>query len=187
MPKSSGTHVGNSHWEEISKDREEILNVRAEITRRRTTLPALVERVGNFLAHPLFFFGFLLGHLAWVVLNLPMWPWPPWDPYPFVLLATIASAEAPIIALLVLMRQQRDTRINELREEINLQVSLHLEREISLALRLLHELEEKLQVESRQDPDELRRMESYLDPQRLMEELRSNLRQAEGDDTAISP
>jgi uncharacterized membrane protein len=30
------------------------------------------------------------------VLNLPIFPWfRPWDPYPFVFLATFASAEAP--------------------------------------------------------------------------------------------
>ena len=56
-----------------------------------------------------------------VVLNLPVFPWfRPWDPYPFILLATFASAEAAFIALLVLMYQRRNARISELREEVSL-------------------------------------------------------------------
>ena len=186
-PAKDASQQDRSHWQEISEGREEILNVRAEIAKHRTTMPALVDRIGQFLTRPAFFISFLLFHFAWVVVNVPVWQWRPWDPYPFTFLATLASAEAPFIALLVLMFQQRNTRIEELREEIHLQVSLHLEREISMALRLLTELQEKFQIQSQQDRNEVRKMEEYLDPQRLMEELRQDLVQTEGDDGTTSP
>lgn len=55
-------------------------------------------------------------------------------------LATIASVEAPFIALFVLMHQKRETNVEELRGEVELQVALHTEREVTMLLRLVAEL-----------------------------------------------
>ena len=132
----------SSYLSDIGGGKDEILNVRGEVVKRRTRLSTLVEWVGHVLSHPGFFLILLAVHLAWILLNLPIYPWfQPWDPFTF--LATIASLEAPFIALMVLMHQQRDQRISELREETHLQVSLHVEREITMALRLLDELQRK--------------------------------------------
>lgn len=188
MQASAPSHDGQSSQpKEGSQAGDEILNVRGEVAKRRKALPALVDRIGRYLAHPYFFLGFLVFHLGWIVLNLRLWPWQPWDPYPFTFLATIASAEAPFLALLVLMFQQRSARIDELRGEIDLQVCLHIEREISMSLRLLQELQEKLQVDSQQDREQVERMKEYLDPQRLMSDIRRELEVAEGHDEATSP
>ena len=123
------------------------------------------------LSHPAFFLALLASHLLWIVLNLPIYPWwEPWGPYPFIFLATIASAEAPFIALLVLMHQQRNQRLSELREETPLQVSLHMEREVSWVLHLLPE-----------------RLQEELDARRLMEEVRCDLHRTQGDKSPITP
>ncbi len=177
------------HWEGIGKSAEEILNVRAEITHREGRVAGRIDAIGRVLARPAFFLAVLAAHVAWIALNLPVWPWwRPWDPYPFTFLATVASVEAPFITLLILMNQKRESRIAELREETNLQVSLHLEREVTVGLRLLRELQEAQGVRSRQDPELLERLQEYLDPQRLMDSLRRHLRQEErearGDPTA---
>jgi uncharacterized membrane protein len=185
---SSDDRSEHPHWEHTRSKAEDILNVRAEVTRRRTAMAATVDAMGHWLAHPLFGLTLLVLHLLWVILNLPIYPWfEPWDPYPFTFLATLASVEAPFIALMVLMHQKRDARIEELREEINLQVSLHVEREISILLRLVGELQEKLGVESRQDPELLDRLEEDLDAERLMEHLRERLRDAEESEEGIAP
>jgi uncharacterized membrane protein len=95
---------GSPHWDHVRRNAYEILNVRSEITKRQSRSAALVEGIGRALADPMFFIGLLAGHLLWVVLNLPIFPWfEPSDPYPFILLATFASAEAPFVALLILM------------------------------------------------------------------------------------
>jgi uncharacterized membrane protein len=179
---------GQAHWDHIGTRAEEIFNVRAEIAKQRTQMPAFIDRLGNILTHPAFFLSFLAGHLLWIALNLPLYPWwTPWDPYPFMFLATVTSAEAPFIALMVLMYQQRNQRIAELREETHLQVSLHAERQLSMALRILGEMRQQLGGETQQDPELLAHLQQDLDTRELLANLRRDLRQAEGDNAITAP
>lgn len=105
------------------------VSVRAEMTKRRTAMGKVIDDFGAWIARPVVFVALLLGHVAWIVLNLI--PALTWDPPPFVLLATIASAEAPFLTLIILMRQHRDQRIAELRQEVLLHVVCRLEQQIS--------------------------------------------------------
>lgn len=178
---------GNAHWGNIRKSAQEILNVRHEVRRRESPGAVLVDRIGRGLGRPGFFFTMLVTHVGWVVLNLPVFPWQPWDPYPFVLLATITSAEAPLLALVVLMHQQREHRIGELREETSLQVALHVEREATMILRLLRELQEHAGAQSAQDPALLDRMKEFMDPRVLMGALEQGLDRDEGGTTTSFP
>ena len=166
---------------------EEILNVRRRIEEGRGRGHGWVVRVGNFLARPGFFFVTLALHAAWLLANVPAWvPWTPWDPPPFALLAMIASVEAPFVALLILMRQEHDRRIAELREETSLQVAFHTEREATVQLRLLVAIAERLGIERLDrladteagkplDLDSLRRV---LDAEGLLEETRRQLEES---------
>lgn len=174
---------GSSFWQRTGQADEEILNVRAEVIKQRGGLASVVERIGHALASPTFFAALAFSHVAWVVVNLPLYPWfEPWDPYPFTFLATVASVEAPFIALLVLMHQERESRIEELREETHLQVALHAEREISVALRLLREIQLHHNIETEEDLDLLDHLQENLDAQHLMQHVRRDLRDAEGTD-----
>lgn len=176
-----------AYWQNIGRNADEILNVRAEVTRNRSTLSAAIDAIGRVLSHPAFFVCLLASHLLWIAVNLPVYPWfTPWDPYPFTFLATIASAEAPFIALLVLMHERRESRIGELREEISLQVSLHVERELSMALRLMRESQHEMRITSAQDSDELDTLCNNLDPRSLMHNLRRDLRETEGEDATAA-
>lgn len=165
----------------------EILNVRRRVAADRGHGRRTVVWVGRVLARPVFFFILLALHVGWVVANLPGWvPWAPWDPPPFVLLATIASVEAPFIALLILMSQEHDRRIAELREETALQVSFHAEREASAQLRLLVAIARRLGIERLDEiaetegepPLDLDAMQRTLDPELLVEETRRQLEES---------
>lgn len=108
----------------------EELNVRAEMTKRRSVIGKLIDVIGGYLARAWLFVAILSFHLAWIALNsVPGLAH--WDPPPFTLLATVASVEAPLLALLILMRQARDSRIAELRQEILLHLLLEVENKVS--------------------------------------------------------
>jgi len=178
-PPGSALHSGKAG---------EILDVRKEIESKQTRKAAFIERIGNFMARPAFFAAVAVLHAGWILLNLPLYPWfQPWDPYPFTFLATIASAEAPFITLLILMRQRRESRIAELREEMHLQLSLHIEREVTMALRLLRETQQNLHLTTSQDPEITAELLQDLDPEKLLETLRDHLRQTEGADATTTP
>jgi len=92
--------------------------------------------------------GFLLINLGvfvfWILANNGKIPGIPiFDPYPYILLITTVSLEAIILAIVVLISQNREGYINTLRDELQLQVNLITEREITKVLLLLKELLKK--------------------------------------------
>lgn len=166
---------GTRRWQAVGERRREIASVREEMVVERGPVGAAIDRVGRWMASPLFFTVFLASHLLWIVLNLGVVPGlEPWDPYPFVFLATLASAEAPFVALLILMRQERDRGIDELRSEVSFQVSLQVERENTQILRMLAQLGEKMDVRF-EDADQIERLLEDLDPERMMSDLEERL------------
>lgn len=186
MKKRRENHVAdhrNVKEDEFRQHGEEILNLRLEVAKRQGRLADFEDSVGRFLAHPMFFIALLALHVGWVAGNLPFVPWTPLDPYPFTFLATVASVEAPFIALLILMHQHRQARINELRDEVSLQIDLHVERKASLTLRMLEDLYRNLGYEP--DHDGLQRLKRDLDPKGLVEGVRNELNEAEGEEDVM--
>lgn len=89
--------------------------------------------------------GFLIINLTlfivWVLANSGKIPGIPiFDPYPYVLLITTVSLEAIVLAIIVLISQNREGYINTMRDELQLQVNLLTEREITKVLVLLRQL-----------------------------------------------
>lgn len=167
---------GSDYWGDVRRSQQQVMTVRAQEARRDSGTGRTITRIGATLASPWFFGGLLLAHLGWVVLNLGVLPGVrPWDPYPFTFLATIASVEAPFLALLILMRQLRDARVAELREETELQVSFHAERQSSMLMRLVDDIHRTVVDRGRDTGREERRhieeMKEPLDPERLLAAL----------------
>lgn len=181
------SHDSPSYWDQISQRRQEILNVRQELERRQRPWGRLVFRLGLVLAHPAFFLALLVLHGLWLLANLRgVWPWQPWDPSPFPILAMIASVEAPFLALLILMRQEHDRRIAELRDETQLQLSLHADRGDAANTRLLAVIAQRLGIDPEAElerGEDLDQLTHPLDPQRLVEEVSEEMEKAgEGPD-----
>lgn len=123
---------------------------------------------------------FLLVHAVWFLV------WIGWnagvmlgafDPFPFGLLTMIVSLEAIFLSIFVLMTQQRESAIAELREELSLQVSLRIEEEVTKSLHLLSGLYTRLGQTLAQD-DELRVMLEPLDPSAIERDLVDQIKAA---------
>jgi uncharacterized membrane protein len=160
--------ASSGYWEELREGQQSIMTVRQREARRSGPMVRAVRWIGDTLAHPLFFGAALLLHAGWVVANLGVFGIEPWDPPPFMLLATVASMEAPLLALLIMMRQQSDARVAELREETALQISLHTERQTTTLLRLTLELQDRLDVNTEVDQDRLEQMLRELEPDEVL-------------------
>jgi uncharacterized membrane protein len=171
---------GREYWRRLRRQKEQILNVRAEAARRRTPLERMLASTARSLAHPLFFAGEVVFHLAWVALNALLLPGPlRWDPFPFPLMTGLASLQALLIGLLILMYEERSARVQEVREETELQVNLHAERETTKLLRMMAEVHRALGIPSREHDAELSQMERPLDPARLRSTTEEELREVE--------
>ena len=112
---------------------------------------------------------------AWIVINLGLVPGlPALDPFPFGLLTMIVSLEAIILAIVVLISQNRAARIADLREEVALQIEEIGERETTKLLALVARLLEKQGVDLSQD-QELSAMLLPTDSEQIAQELESEV------------
>jgi uncharacterized membrane protein len=138
----------------------------------KRTLP---ERVADEMTSGFGSMPFLLANcvwfVVWIVVNTGLiHGLPEFDPFPFGLLTMIVSLEAIILAIVVLISQNRAARIADLREEVALQVEEISEREITKLLELMVQLLRKEGVEIGKD-EELRAMLQATDTERLAEKL----------------
>jgi uncharacterized membrane protein len=92
--------------------------------------------------------------LAWTLWNTHLIPGiEPFDAFPFGLLTTIVSLEAILLSIFVLMAQNRSARIDQLRQEIDLQVNLIAEDELTKLLCLVSKIAEKQGIDVAGDRD----------------------------------
>lgn len=117
-------------------------SIRAEMLKRRSSGGKLIDNVGRALASPWAFVVLVVLHVAWMVLNMRAVAvfWAPWDPYPYTMLSTVASVEGVVLLVLVLMRQARDERVTEVRDEVTLQIGLRTQQDSSATVAMLIEL-----------------------------------------------
>lgn len=115
----------------------------------------------------------VLWFSVWIPVNLNLIPGiTAFDPFPFGLLTMIVSLEAIILAIIVLISQNREENIANLREEIDLQVNIITEQEITKVLQLLTLLLKEKGIrlhdpvlESMTHPTNVRKIEKSLNRQ----------------------
>lgn len=135
MPSSSG------HPRRIIKSFEaKELKKRSFAIKAADAITSLAGSVPFFIANVLFF-------AIWIGINTGLVPGiTPFDPFPFPMLTTVVSLEAIILAIFVLMSQNRQSIISSLRDEIQLQMNLVSEQEITKILEVLKVVIEKQKI-----------------------------------------
>jgi uncharacterized membrane protein len=151
----------------------EIARLELDETRK---LP-LSERVSFAVTSVAGTFPFALCHVAglsaWCAWNLLMPPDRRFDPYPFGLLTMIVSMEGVVLAILVLITQNRMSAQSDRRDHLNLQVDLLAEQEMTMVLRLLSRISHHLGVKpDDSESEEARQLMEHTNIYVLMEELR---------------
>ncbi len=98
----------------------------------------------------------------------------PIDPFPFGLLTMVVSLEAIFLAIIVLISQNREARVAELREEVELYINTYAENEITKVMYLLTLLIEKSGIDVSKDED-LKDMLISIDSDAVENELEKQL------------
>jgi uncharacterized membrane protein len=130
----------------------EIQSLKAGADAQRTRLERLADWTSDVFGSN----GFLLVNVIWFVI------WSLWntnvipglvafDPFPFGLLTMIVSLEAILLSIFVLIAQRRTERIDDIRNEVDLQVNLIAEDELTKLLQLVAMIAEKQGIEVRGD------------------------------------
>lgn len=143
------------------------------IKARHAAQLSFVERLANRLTVVAGSARFLVFHVVWFVAWIG-WnvttPRRAFDPFPFGLLTMVVSLEAIFLSLFVLMTQNRESAIAEVREEVTLAVNLRVEEEVTKVLQLVSGLYARLGQQVADDP-ELHRMLQPLDANAIEQEL----------------
>lgn len=107
--------------------------------------------------------------IAWLIVNAVAWSYH-WDPYPFILLNLLLSFQAAYASPIIMMSQNRQGRLAERRNHLDLQINLLAEQETTEVLRLLRKLCEKQGVPLEGDPD-VAALEQATRPENLVHQI----------------
>ncbi len=158
--------------------RHEIMqSIQSRLKKRRTFVEKFADMAVKFFGSFSFFFMHIVIFVFWILINLGRVTWlrDIFDPYPFNLLTMSVSLEAIFLSIFVLMSQNREAKIADLRQELDFQVNMIAEKEITKVINLLAYLMNHLDVPYEQDP-ELRRMMRPLNIDEIRRELERELR-----------
>jgi uncharacterized membrane protein len=144
--------------------------IKAQHSAHRTLLERAVDRLNEIASSVWFLVAHAIAFAIWLLWNTGALGFRPVDPYPFGLMTTIVSLEAIFLSIFVLMAQQRESAIAELREELGLQVNLRVEQEVTKTLQLVAGLYTRLGHRVSDDP-ELHHMLQPLDVRAIERDL----------------
>ena len=154
------------------KRNEIIKSFKARANAKRSFADKVADALTASFGTVTFFVLNALFFVEWIVWNTVLTPF---DPFPFGLLTMIVSLEAIFLAIIVLISQNREAQIAELREEVELYINTYAEREITKIIYLQTLLLKQSGIDISSDPD-IQEMLKELEDEKIEEELEKQLR-----------
>ena len=112
----------------------------AEMEKAEANIRSRGERVADRIAAWVGSWTFIIAQtfllVLWIILNLIAWT-NHWDPYPFILLNLALSFQSAYAAPILMISQNRQAKLNERRNHLDLQINMLAEQETTEILRLL--------------------------------------------------
>jgi uncharacterized membrane protein len=165
----SGVHA-SAH--PASRNIERIARLERDEKASQTLGTRLSLAVTNAAGTPLFAVVHVLLFTSWMTWNAAAPQAYKFDPYPFGLLTMAVSMEGVILAILVLITQNRMSAQSDQRDHLNLQVDLLAEQEMTVVLRLLGRICEQVGVPlSGLEREEVRKLMSATDLDHLIQAI----------------
>lgn len=135
------------------------------------------DRVADFMTQSFGTTWFFVTNVAvfvlWFLANNGFLGITPFDPFPYNFLTMVVSLEAIFLAIIVLMSQNRASRVADIRQKIDLEIDVRSEQEITKIINLIERLHGHLGVSIHKDA-ELKQMEKRTDLDALRREAESN-------------
>ena len=155
--------------------RSTIRSFKAKANAKRSILDKVADLITESFGTVVFLGANGLFFTAWMFWNTGFIPGlTPIDPFPFGLLTMVVSLEAIFLAIIVLISQNREAHIAELREEVELYINTYAENEITKVMYLLTLLLEKNGIDLSKDQD-LKEMLENVDSEIIERELEKQL------------
>ncbi len=161
--------------EKVARKKKTIQSLKAKANAKRTFTERIADGLTSSFGTISFLFLNAIFFAVWILWNMGLIPdLSVFDPYPFSFLTLIVSLEAIFLAIVVLISQNRASKVAELREEMELYVNLYSENEITKMIHLQTLLLAKHGIDISKDK-ELQTMLKDLPSERIEQELESQL------------
>lgn len=155
---------------------ETVAGLETRFRRERTRSDRIADFIASFSGRLAFIALHLAWFVLWVLLNSGRLHWiQPFDPYPYILLNLILSCEAVLLSTFVLMKQNRESRRNDARDHLNLQIDLLAEREITKLLHMQIAICRKLGITDVSVDPEVKQMSEDTPVDKLAAELKEKI------------
>lgn len=153
-----------------------VVRLEQEFLEQRTAADRISDVIVSYAGTMTVFLLHIAAFIAWIVLNSGVVPGVrPWDPFPFILLTMFVSMEGVILALFVLMKQNRMSRRADERDHLHLQINLLAEKEVTKLLQMQQAVCEKLGIALPAQDPEVRELSQNTAVDRLARELKEKL------------
>jgi uncharacterized membrane protein len=163
----------NSAPDPITQNVESILEFYTREEQKISRSQRAVEVISGFVGRPVFLACILAFVVLWVLDNvLPTeWGAVPFDEAPFFWLQGVVSVFALLTTTVVLIRQNRMSKLEQQRAHLDLQLNLLTEQKTTKLIDLIEELRRDLpMVKDRHDP-EATAFQQPTDPQHVLETI----------------
>ena len=153
-----------------------IARLEQQFLERRTPMQRFADAIDSFAGS----ISFLVLHLAiltgWFMFNSgAIRGVKPFDPFPYMLLSMSVSIEAVLLSTFVLMKQNRESKRAEQREQLTLQIDLLSEQEVTKVLQVLRRVCDHLGIPAEQDDPEINLLAENTVVENLVDELKDKL------------
>jgi uncharacterized membrane protein len=141
--------------EHIEQNIEGVVALQRREWEQTTRSQRRAESMGRFIGRPTYLVGLLVFAMLWVALNLalPTLGHAAFDPFPFAMLQGLVSLAALVTTTIVLIAQNRQTKLEQQHTHLGLQVTLLTEQKVTKLIHLLEELRRDMpMVKDRLDP-----------------------------------
>jgi len=89
----------------------------------------------------------LIFIILWIVVNLGLVPGiSPFDIYPFVWLVSLAQLFSVVLSVTILISQNQEERINDVRQQMDFEINVRAEQEITKILQMIAEIHSELGI-----------------------------------------
>jgi uncharacterized membrane protein len=148
-----------------------MLEMQRGIEQRKRIEEVIADKITAFTGSMTFVYLHAALFGGWILVNMGVVPSiRPFDPFPFVMLAMIASVEAIFLSTFVLISQNRMAAMAARRADLDLQVNLLAEHEVTRLIGLVDAIARHVGVHAEIDPH-LEQLKKDVRPEAVLEEL----------------
>lgn len=177
--QSDTTYHKPSSAEELTRNNvETISKLEHAASAKRTRGDVIADTIAGFCGRMIF----VWVHIVWFGIWIPVNTLPHikhFDPFPFQFLTLVVSLEAIFLTTFVMISQNRQGKIADRRNHLDLQINLLAEQENSKMLSMLEAIMKHLDVPE-EDP-EVRILEEVTRPDKMMEQIQQVMEVEEHD------